>query len=137
MTTDVTTRGIAQIFIKVDGRPVADRLLDDLARATVESSFQRESGVGGFLESQGEFTRSVNFMTKLLQEYPPEPYVAAATYALAQRVYAKAPEAAGDGKLPGQKVHRVALVRHAFGEGLRTAVVRGPPVHHASVVIRC
>ena len=38
MTTDVATRGIAQIFIKVDGRPIADRLLDDLARATVESS---------------------------------------------------------------------------------------------------
>ncbi len=38
MTTDVAARGIAQIFIKVDGRLVADRLLDDLARATVESS---------------------------------------------------------------------------------------------------
>ena len=65
-------------------------------RATVESSFLRENGVAGFLEAQGEFVRSVDVMDRLLAEYPPEPYVAAATYALAQQVYAKAPEAAAD-----------------------------------------
>ena len=36
-------------------------------RATVESSFQRESGVAGFLESQGEFIRSVDVMQRLLR----------------------------------------------------------------------
>ena len=65
-------------------------------RATVESSFSRESGVAGFLEAQGEFLRSVDVMGRLLREYPPEGYVAAASYALAQHVYAKAPEAADD-----------------------------------------
>ena len=72
-------------------------------RATVEGSFLRESGVAGFLESQGEFLRSVDVMGRLLREYPPEPYMAAATYALAQRVYAKAPEAAADAKLRQKK----------------------------------
>ncbi len=46
-------------------------------RATVESSFLRESGVAGFLEAQGEFVRSVEVMNRLLAEYPPEPYSAA------------------------------------------------------------
>mgnify|MGYP003429854406 CR=1 FL=1 len=37
--------------------------------------------MAGFLESQGEFTRSVAVMSRLMAEYPPEPYVAAADYA--------------------------------------------------------
>jgi uncharacterized protein YfaS (alpha-2-macroglobulin family)/TolA-binding protein len=84
-------------------------------RATIESSFQRESGVAGFLESQGEFVRSVDVMRRLLGEYPPEPYLAAATYYLAQRVYAKAPEAAADPKLRERKINRIQLVRQALG----------------------
>jgi alpha-2-macroglobulin len=92
-------------------------------RATVESSFRRESGVAGFLDAQGEFTRSVDVMGRLLREYPPESYIAAATYALAQRVYAKAPEAAGDARLRKEKVNRVDLVRRAWRmlEGFLTA----------------
>jgi len=83
-------------------------------RATVESSFMRESGVAGFLESQGEFTRSVAVMGRLLREYPAEGYIASATYALAQRVYAQAPKAAGDEKLRRQKINRVDLIRRAW-----------------------
>ncbi len=82
-------------------------------RAGVEGSFATESHVGGFLEGQGEFVRSVNVMNRLLAEYPPEPYLAAATYALAQRVYAKAGEAAQDEKLRAQKILGVDLVRRA------------------------
>ncbi len=83
-------------------------------RATVESSFLRENGVAGFLESQGEFLRSVDVMNRLLAEYPPEPYVAAATFSLAQRVYAKAPQAAADAKLREKKITRVDLVQQAL-----------------------
>ncbi|HXT61180.1 MAG TPA: alpha-2-macroglobulin family protein, partial [Pirellulales bacterium] len=83
-------------------------------RSTVEVSFQRESGVAGFLESQGEFVRSVDVMGRLLSEYPPEPYVAAAEYALAQRVYAYAPHAADDQKLREKKITRVDLVQQAL-----------------------
>ncbi len=61
-------------------------------RATVESSFVRDSGVAGFLEGQGHFLRSVDVLERLLREYPPEGYVADATYSLAQHVFAKAPE---------------------------------------------
>ena len=67
----------------------------------------RETGVAGFLESQGEFLRSVDVMQGLLREYPPEAYVAQATYALAQRVYAKAPEAATVS--PGKRVPSLAI----------------------------
>ena len=49
-------------------------------RATVEASFLRESRAAGFLESQQEFLRSVDVMSGLLRQYPPEPYLATATY---------------------------------------------------------
>jgi len=83
-------------------------------RATVEGRFMRESHVAGFLDAQGEFLRSVQVMGRLLREYPAEPYVAAATFALAQRVYAKAPQAAEDPKLRQHKVNRVDLIRRAW-----------------------
>src|SRR5204862_5242575 len=67
-------------------------------RATVEASFLRESFVAGSLQSQGQFLRSVDLMSRLLTEYPPEGYVASATYALAQRVVGKAPGAAAEGR---------------------------------------
>ncbi len=103
-------------------------------RATVESSFMRESGVAGFLESQGEFARSVEVMGRLLREYPPEGYIASATYALAQRVYAKAPEAAGDEKLRKQKINRVDLIRRARAmlEGFLTAYPEDPAADQAA-----
>ena len=83
-------------------------------RAATEASFMRESRLAGFLESQGEFLRSVDVMSDLLRQYPPEPYLAAATYALAQRVYAKAPEARSDAKLRDKKITRVDLIRDAW-----------------------
>ena len=83
-------------------------------RATTESSFGRESAVAGFLEGQGEFLRSVSVMNRLLAEYPPEPYVAAATFALSQRVYAYAPQAATDQKLRAKKINRVDLIAQAL-----------------------
>lgn len=65
-------------------------------RATVENSFLRDSGVAGFLEGQGQFLRSVDVLSRMLRDYPPESYIAEATYALAQHVYAKAPDVAAD-----------------------------------------
>ncbi len=82
-------------------------------RATAESSFLREAAVGGFLESQGEFLRSIAFMNRLLAEYPPEPYVVAATFALSQRVYGMAPKAADDPKLREKKINKVDLIGQA------------------------
>jgi len=83
-------------------------------RATTESSFGRETAVAGFLESQGEFIRSVAVMNRLLAEYPPEPYVATATFSLSQEVYAKAPQAAADPKLREKKIDRVDLIAQAL-----------------------
>ena len=56
-----------------------------------------------FWNRRGNFS-SVDVMNRLLAEYPPEPYVAAATFSLAQRVYAKAPQAAADAKLHKKKI---------------------------------
>lgn len=83
-------------------------------RATVEKSFLRESSVAGSLESQGDFSRSVEFMSKLIRDYPPESYTAAANYALAQRIYAKAPVAADDEKLKLAGVTRIDLVEQSL-----------------------
>jgi tetratricopeptide (TPR) repeat protein len=82
-------------------------------RATAESSFSRETGVAGFLEGQGEFLRSVEVAERLLAEYPPEPYIALATYALAQQIYAKSATANEDSKLRERKVFRVDLIQRA------------------------
>jgi tetratricopeptide (TPR) repeat protein len=103
-------------------------------RATVESNFARESEVAGFLQSQGELLRSVAAMSGLLRNYPPEGYVAAATYALAQQVSAKAPEAANDPKLRQEKVNRVDLLRRAWTmlEGFLTAWPDDPAADQAA-----
>ena len=103
-------------------------------RATVESNFARESEVAGFLESQGELLRSVEAMSGLLRNYPPEGYVAAATYSLAQQVAAKAPEAANDPKLRQQKVNRVDLLHRAWTmlEGFLTAWPDDPAADQAA-----
>ncbi len=103
-------------------------------RATIESSFSRESSVAGFLQSQGEFLRSVEVMGRLLRQYPPESYIAAADYALAQQVYAAAPKAAEDPKLREQKVNRVMLIRRAWQmlEGFLTAHPDDPAADQAA-----
>ena len=103
-------------------------------RATVESSFLRETGVAGFLEGQGEFLRSLGVMSRLLAEYPPEPYAAAAEYALAQRVYGYAPQAAADPKLREKKLNRVDLVRKALAmlDNFLTSYPEDPAADQAS-----
>ena len=103
-------------------------------RATVESSFSRENGVAGFLQSQGEFTRSIDVMSRIMREYPPESYIAAANYALAQEVYAKAPLAAADPKLREKKIHRTDLIRQAHGmlESFLTAYPQDPAADQAA-----
>ncbi|HEX7449417.1 MAG TPA: tetratricopeptide repeat protein [Pirellulales bacterium] len=103
-------------------------------RATVESSFLRENGVAGFLEEQGEFLRSVEVMGRLLAEYPPEGYAAAAQYALAQQVYAYAPQAAGDTKLRDKKVTRIDLIENArrMLDSFLTAYPEDPAADQAS-----
>jgi len=83
-------------------------------RAIAEASFQRESQVVGFLDRQNEFERSIAVMDRILREYPPEPYIASATYALSQQVYAKAPLAAADPALRAKGITKVDLIRGAI-----------------------
>jgi hypothetical protein len=83
-------------------------------RAILESSFGNDGHTAGFLDEQNEFLRSVQVMNRLLAEYPPEPYAAAARYALAQRVYAKADEATTDPALKKARITRIHLVGAAW-----------------------
>ena len=73
-------------------------------------------------------------MSGLVRDYPPEGYVAAATYALAQQVAAKAPEAAADPKLRQEKTNRVDLLRRAWTmlEGFSTAWPDDPAADQAA-----
>ncbi|MDB5385050.1 MAG: hypothetical protein JWM11_696 [Planctomycetaceae bacterium] len=82
-------------------------------RATLEAGFQRESQIAGFLDERGEFLRSVQVMEQLLWSYPAESYIATATYALAQEVYGKAPEAVQNEKLKAAGITRVDLIATA------------------------
>lgn len=81
-------------------------------RATLESRFVADSNVAGFLDDQKEFLRSVEVMNRLLAEYPPEPYTAAARYALAQRIYAKSGE--DDPRLRKARINRIHLIHLAW-----------------------
>lgn len=82
-------------------------------RAIVESLFTSETGVPGFLAAKGEFLRSVDVMARLLREYPPESYTAAARFGLAQQLAAKAPQEADDPKLKAAGMGRTELLSRA------------------------
>ncbi len=82
-------------------------------RGTVEGRFMKELSVAGFLESQDELLRSVQFVERLLQEYPSEGYAASAAVSLAQRVYSRAAEVADSQRLRADRVTRIDLVRRA------------------------
>jgi uncharacterized protein YfaS (alpha-2-macroglobulin family)/TolA-binding protein len=103
-------------------------------RATIESSFLTESRVAGFLQSQGQVLRSVEYMTELLRQYPPEPYVAAATFDLAQQIYALAPQAANYPELREKKITRVDLLRRSARslDDFLTAYPQDPAADQAS-----
>ena len=94
-------------------------------RGIVEGRFLQESQVAGFLTQQGEFLRSTTVMDAILRNYPPEAYVAAAEYALAQSVFGKAATVAKDAKLREAKITRVDLV-HAATTRLNHFLTRWP-----------
>ncbi|MDY0169059.1 MAG: tetratricopeptide repeat protein [Thermoguttaceae bacterium] len=83
-------------------------------RGVVECNLARESAAAGFLETQGELLRSIDFMERLLREYPPEDYAASTLYSLAQHVHAKAPGAGDDPKLRQAGVDGDGLVRRSI-----------------------
>ncbi|MGY8770169.1 MAG: MG2 domain-containing protein [Pirellulales bacterium] len=103
-------------------------------RATVEANFMLESQVAGFLQGQAEFLRSVDVMTALLRNSPPESYVATADYALAQQIFAKAPEAINDPKLKEKNIDCITLVRRSLAmlEGFLTANPEDPSAEQAA-----
>lgn len=59
-------------------------------RATIEANFLKEANVSGTLNEQGELVSSIEFMLKLLQNYPDIPAIQTARYSLSQFVYESA-----------------------------------------------
>ena len=82
-----------------------------VCRAVIESQFIGDSGIAGFLDEQGQYLRSVQHMSRILQEYPPESYVAEAELELAQQVYAKASEPVAGPHLPSRAIAQSAKNR--------------------------
>ena len=103
-------------------------------RGTVESSFLTDSQVAGFLKSQDELLRSVDVMSSLIRQYPPESYVAAATFDLAQQVFAMAPLAKTKPCLREKKLSRVDLTKRALMmlNGFVTAYPEDPGADQAA-----
>jgi len=62
-------------------------------RATIESSFLKDSGVGAVLEDEGQFLGSIDFQKTLWQEYPDSADVVSAYFALSQALFNRAPDA--------------------------------------------
>ena len=73
-------------------------------------------------------------MDRLLGDYPPEPYAAAADLCPGPAGLCQGPEAAGDAKLRQQKINRVDLVRRAWTmlEGFLTAYPDDPAADQAA-----
>ncbi len=104
-------------------------------RATVQAQFMRDVRVAGFLDEQQEFLQSVELMSEILRQYPPEGYVASASYALAQQVSEKAATAASDARLRAQQVTRVTLIRRALAmlQTFLTAYPEDPAADEAAL----
>jgi len=87
-------------------------------RAAVEGSFLRDTGVAGFLDTQGEFLRSVALLDRYTRQYPPEPYVAAARFALSQQIYARADDASAEAapadELRDARLERKQLIERSW-----------------------
>lgn len=62
-------------------------------RATADSSFTRETAVGGVLQQEGRFLDGHDFLVRLWRDYPDTPEVESVYFATTQVLYSKAEEA--------------------------------------------
>ncbi len=103
-------------------------------RAAVEGAFTREGGVAGVLLGMGKRVPSAHVLWCLLNEYPPEPYVATAHLALAQQIADWAPEAARDPQLRAAGLQSSDLITAAWQmqEGFLTEYPLAPTADQAA-----
>lgn len=58
-------------------------------RATADSSFLRETAVGGTLQQEGQFLNGIDFLVRLWREYPDTPQVESVFFATSQVLYSR------------------------------------------------
>lgn len=93
-------------------------------RATIDSSFVNDASLSATLEDQGQFLGSIEYMEKILLEYPDTSDVVSSHFALSQQLFDKAPKAdelkaeeerrrrsRGDGSDGGEGFDRIGLLK--------------------------
>jgi alpha-2-macroglobulin len=62
-------------------------------RAVISASFTNDAGISAVLEDEGRFLGSIDFQERIWREYPDTADVVAASFAMSQLIYQKAPKA--------------------------------------------
>lgn len=79
-------------------------------RAVIAASFTNDAGLSAVLEDEGRFLGSISFQEQLWREYPDTADVVAASFAISQLLYDKAPKAHELPKEDGVQPEKVAML---------------------------
>ncbi len=94
-------------------------------RAVIAASFINDAGISAVLEDEGRFLGSIRFQERLCKEYPDTADVIAATFAISQLLYEKAPKAHDLPKEDGVQPEKIAMLGRTV-ELLRDFLARYP-----------
>jgi uncharacterized protein YfaS (alpha-2-macroglobulin family)/TolA-binding protein len=94
-------------------------------RAVIAASFTNDAGLSAVLEDEGRFLGSISFQERLCKEYPDTADVVAATFAISQLLYEKAPKAHELPKEDGVQPEKIAMLGRTV-ELLRDFLARYP-----------
>jgi alpha-2-macroglobulin len=82
-------------------------------RAVIAASFTNDAGISAVLEDEGRFLGSIGFQERIGKEYPDTADVVAATFAISQLLYEKAPKAHELPKEDGVQPEKIAMLGRA------------------------
>ena len=84
-------------------------------KATAEGLFLKESRASGHLDREGELKASINYVYRLLRDYPDLPTTQTALYTMSQLIFSKAAEAKSNEKLRKQGLTEKVLLAKTVG----------------------
>jgi len=94
-------------------------------RAVIAASFTNDAGISAVLEDEGRFLGSISFQERVCKEYPDTADVVAASFAISQLLYEKAPKAHELPKEDGAQPEKIAMLGRTV-ELLRDFLARYP-----------
>jgi TolA-binding protein len=94
-------------------------------RAVIAASFTNDASISAVLEDEGRFLGSISFQEKICKEYPDTADVVAASFAISQLLYEKAPQAHELPKEDGVQPEKIAMLGRTV-ELLRDFLARYP-----------